>query len=58
MKVVELLRTILFLPTWIGSAWAMHIWWGWWWLATLPIGLVLSVVVCIATTLVYDHLTA
>jgi hypothetical protein len=57
MCTVELIRTLLFLPTWIGSAWALHRFAEWGWLGSAGLGLVIAAVVCLAATLIHDHLT-
>ena len=56
MRTVELIRTLLFLPTWIGSAWALHRFAEWGWLGAIGTGLVIAAVVCLVATLIHDQL--
>jgi len=58
MKTVELLRTILFLPTLAGSAWLLHTHAGWGWLPSAGVGLVIAAVVALVATLIHDRITA
>lgn len=57
MKTVELLRTVLFLPTWIGTAWLLHAHAGWGWAGSAGLGLVAAIVICLVATLIHDRLS-
>jgi hypothetical protein len=57
MKTVEALRTVLFLPTLVGSAWLLHTKAGWGWLSAVGLGLAIAGVVALAATLIHDRLT-
>jgi hypothetical protein len=57
MRTVELLRTLLFLPSWIGSAWALHRFAEWGWLGSIGLGLVIAIAVALVATLLHDWLT-
>lgn len=57
MRTVEFIRTLLFLPTWIGSAWALHHFAEWGWLGSIAAGFGITIVVMIVVTLVVDRMT-
>jgi hypothetical protein len=56
MRTVELVRTALFWPTWIGGAWLLHTHWAWSWLGAIGCAFGAGLVVMVVATLAFDRL--